>query len=157
MFTNRRTLVAGVLTLVICSAVNAAPLRRYKPVDICGTIVERSWVPAEFRRGRPGFSGSLGHDRTFPAHVRVVLENYTGIDAATAHRINRTLGFADATMPQPPGAPQRLLLLLPTDDRALLAGVNRLCVEGFGITGDEGGTWTHYQRIVALPTERRVP
>ena len=157
MFTNRRTLIAALLTLLICPALNAAPLRRYPPVDICGTIIEQSWVPAEFRRGRPGFSGSLGHDRTFPAHMRLVLENYTGIDAATAHRINRTLGFADSTTPNPQGAPRRILLLLPTDNRTLLAGINRLCVEGFAITGDEGGTWTHYQRILPPPTERRAP
>jgi hypothetical protein len=129
--------------VVVASFAKAAPLPPFAPVDICGTIVERLWVPSEFRHGQPGFSGSLGHDRVIPAHLRVVLADYAGVDAAVARRINTLLGYTP-----PSDAHQRVLLRLPTDDPNLLAGVRRVCVEGFAIRGDEGGTWTSYRRAV---------
>ena len=122
----------------------AAPLRPFAPVDICGRIVEQSFQPSETRPGRPGLSGSLGRDRTFPAHLRVIINDYAGIDAATARRINAALGFTDLAE-----RPTQVLLRLPTDNPTLLAGVSRICVEGFRITGDEGGTWTQARRVIA--------
>lgn len=128
--------------VILASTAEAAPLPPFPPVNICGVIIEQSWIPIESVPGRPGFSGSLGHDRTFPAHVRIVLENYTGIDAMVARRIN---GFLSATELSDMN---RLALRLPTDNPELLRGVHRLCIEGFAIRGDEGGTWTTYRRLV---------
>lgn len=128
--------------VIMVSTAEAAPLPPFPPVNICGVIIEQSWIPTESVPGRPGFSGSLGHDRTFPAHVRIVLENYTGIDATVAGRIN---GFLSAAELSEMG---RLALRLPTDNPELLRGVHRLCIEGFTIRGDEGGTWTTYRRLV---------
>jgi hypothetical protein len=127
--------------VIMVSTAEAAPLPPSPPVDVCGVIVEQSWVPAESLPGQKGFSGSLGHDRTFPAHLRIVLENYTGIDATVARRIN---GFLNVT-----GLSEmnRLALRLPTDNPELLRDVRRLCIEGFTIRGDEGGTWTTYRRL----------
>lgn len=130
----------------LATAAAAAPLPPFRPVDICGAVVERVWVPAEIRRGQPGMSGSLGRDRTFPAHLRLVLESYTGIDAVTARRINFLLGAGAGR-----GDPQRLQIHPPTDDPAWLTGVRRICVEGFSISGDEGGTWTSFRRATAAP------
>jgi len=144
---SARTLVALTMSISIISIAAAAPLPPFQPVNICGTIVEQAWVPTETQPGRPGFSGSLGHDRTFPAHLRIILEAYSGIDATTAQRINYWLGFSQ----QPSEAPKRLLLWLPTDNPALLTSVRRLCVEGFSIRGDEGGTWTSFRQVVPAP------
>jgi hypothetical protein len=130
--------------VVIISAAEAAPLPPFPPVNICGVIVEQSWIPTEFAQGRPGFSGSLGHDRTFPAHVRIILENYTGIDATIAKTINGFLSVTELS------EMKRVLLLLPTDNPELLRGFHRLCIEGFTIRGDEGGTWTTYRRMVPI-------
>ncbi len=132
----------AVAAAVMVSTAEAAPLPPFPEVNVCGEIVEQSWIPSRFVPGRPGFSGSLGHDRTFPAHFRIVLENYTGIDATVARRINGFLSIVELS------ELNRLALLLPTDNPELLRGVHRLCIEGFSIRGDEGGTWTTYRRLV---------
>lgn len=134
-------LVAAAAGIMVSTA-GAAPLPPFPPVDVCGVIVEQSWVPAESVPGQKGFSGSLGHDRTFPAHLRIVLENYTGIDATVARRINGFLSVTELS------EMNRLALRLPTDNPELLRGVPRLCIEGFTIRGDEGGTWTTYRRLI---------
>ena len=141
--------VSTLFTPLAAGVAGAAPLPPFEPVDVCGTIVSRAWVPARRVPGVAGASGSLGRDREFPAHARVEIEPYRGIDGRTAARINALLGFA------PAGAPgnRRLLLLLPTDDPALLDGRTSICVVGFRISGDEGGTWTSYARLVPDPVE----
>ena len=133
--------------VIMVSTAEAAPLPPFPPVNVCGVIVEQSWVPAESVRGQKGFSGSLGHDRTFPAHLRIVLENYTGIDATVARRINGFLSVTELS------EMNRLALRLATDNPELLRGVHRLCIEGFTIRGDEGGTWTTYLRLVPASTD----
>lgn len=100
--------------VIMVSTAEAAPLPPFPPVNVCGVIVEQSWVPAESVRGQKGFLGSLGHDRTFPAHLRIVLENYTGIDATVARRINGFLSVTELT------EMNRLALRLPTDNPELL-------------------------------------
>lgn len=128
--------------IIAASTAEAAPLPPFPAVNVCGVVVEQSWSPSQSVPGRPGFSGSLGRDRTFPARLRIVLENYTGIDATVARRIN---GFLNATELS---EMNRLALLLPTDNPDLLRGVHRLCIEGFTVHGDEGGTWTAYRRLI---------
>jgi len=152
---GRRFLSAGIaaaaaLAALVTAAVSlgggsavAAPLPQFVPVDVCGEIVTQSWQPQRFVPAKPGFSGSLGRDRTFPARFRVVIENYRGIDAATAGRINGFLSFKPAEA----GARPRVVLLLPHADSRHLDGAVALCVEGFHISGDEGGTWTRYRSL----------
>jgi hypothetical protein len=134
--------LAVAAAVIIASAARTAPLPPFPPVNVCGVIVEKSWVPAESVPGQKGFSGSLGRDRTFPAHLRIVLENYTGIDATIARRINGFLSVTELS------EMNRVALRLPTDNPELLRGVHRLCIEGFTIRGDEGGTWTTYRQLV---------
>lgn len=125
----------------------AAPLPPFKPVDLCGTIVAQEWQPELRVPALPSASGTLGRDRTWPARFRVVLERYSGIDAATARRLNGHLGFSPADAGGTAAAPARVLLLLPHDDRRHLDGATALCVEGFWLWGDEGGTWTRYRSL----------
>jgi hypothetical protein len=136
---------AGLLVGAVLAAGGgrAAPLPPFAPVDICGAVVSWAWSPPVSVAAVPGASGTLGTERHFPARVRVEVERYTGIDDATAVRINRLLGAAE-TEARPAA---RLLLILPATDPALLAGVGSLCVRGFRVWGDEGGTWTGYQAL----------
>lgn len=46
---------------------------QYGPLTIEGTIEKVSWIPAEFKIGIPGMSGSLGDNRIMPAHYKVNL------------------------------------------------------------------------------------
>lgn len=133
--------------LLVARDGRAAPLPGFAPVDVCGVIRSYDWSPATVVPPRPGASGTLGQERHFPARFRVVIERYTGIDDATATRINRLLGLAEN---QDAGS-TRLLLLLPGEDAALLAGIRSLCVRGFRIWGDEGGTWTGFRALELDP------
>jgi len=137
----------GLCLLAFAPWVGAAPLPPFTPVDLCGTVVSHEWQPARFVLGKPGYSGSLGRDRTFPARFRVVLENYRGIDAAAALRINGYLGLPPAQAGAGVSGPARVVLLLPHADPRFLDGAASICVEGVHIGGDEGGTWTRYRTL----------
>ncbi len=144
MIRTLRTIAVGVATLLLATRAEAAPIPPIGPLDLCGEVAMQSWEPERFVAGKPGFSGSLGRDRTFPARFRVVLRNYRGVDAATAGRINGYLSMR----PEERGAGEpRVVLLLPHADARFLDGAVSLCVEGFHISGDEGGTWTRYRTL----------
>lgn len=134
--------MAGAL---LAFAANGAPLPTFDPVNVCGELVLHRWVPERFVRGRPGFTGSLGHDRTFPASHRVVLRNYQGIDTAMASRINQLLSIT--AVERGAGAEARVVLLLPHANPHLLDHAASICVEAFQISGDEGGTWTRFRTL----------
>lgn len=134
--------MAGALLVAVA---NGAPLPAFDPVNVCGDLVSHRWVPERFVRGRPGYSGSLGHDRTFPASHRVVLRNYQGIDTAMASRINQLLSITSAESGA--GAEARVVLLLPHADPRHLDHAASICVEAFQISGDEGGTWTRFRTL----------
>jgi hypothetical protein len=138
------TIAAGAVVLLLAANAEAAPIPPLGPLDLCGDVVSQSWQPERFVAGKPGFSGSLGRDRTFPARFRVVLQNYRGIDPATAGRINGYLSIRPEERGD--GAP-RVVLLLSHANARFLDGVVSLCVEGFHISGDEGGTWTRYRTL----------
>ena len=129
-----------VVLLLVGRPTYSAPLPPFDPVDICGEVVSLTWSEAIEVPGKPGFSGSLGHDHAFPARFRVELARYTGIDAGTAALINGMLDFVNP-------AGDRLLVLIDSPDRHLLDTAGSLCVTGYTIQGDEGGTWTHYDRL----------
>jgi hypothetical protein len=144
----RRSALAILATLLVVGHGQAAPLPPFPPVDICGDIVSTSWKPGFELPGKPGFSGSLGHDRAFPARFNVVIEHYSGIDARAAARINGLLSF-DAG--QAGGDPSQLLLIIASPDPDLLTRARSLCVYGYTIRGDEGGTWTSHRTLVVNP------
>lgn len=125
-------------------AAEAAPLSPFGPVDICGEVVSSQWREARVVAGRPGFSGSLGHDRTFPARFGVVLRNQRGLDPARVTWVNGALGGAAGSPDVPAGG---LVILVNSDDPKLLDGARALCVDAFVIRGDEGGTWVRHGAV----------
>jgi hypothetical protein len=136
---SRLVLIAGLIALAAGRA-GAAPLPPFAPVDVCGAVAAYSWSDRIEMPGQPGFSGSLGHDRVFPARFTVELTDHTGIGSRTAALINGLLSFAS-----PDG--RRLGLLVDSTDPHLLDHATRICVTGYTISGDEGGTWTHYDGL----------
>jgi hypothetical protein len=139
-----RGTIAATLALLVTTTAPAAPIPEIGPVDVCGDVVSQAWEAARTEPGRPGLSGTLGHDRAFPALFRVILTKYRGIDGATARQINEYLGHrvGDAE-----GAPASLMVWLPHADPRHLDGAVSVCIEGFHVVGDEGGTWTRYRTL----------
>ena len=138
------SIAAAFAAATLAAHVEAAPIHPLGPLDICGDVAMQNWEPERFVRGKPGFSGSLGRDRTFPARFRVVLRNYRGVDAALAARINGILSMH----PEERGAGEpRVVLLVTHADARFLEGAASLCVEGYQIRGDEGGTWTYHRTL----------
>ena len=90
-------------------------------------------------------SGTLGIDRRIPAQFRVVIEQLTGISAALAAQANEALSFRGGA------PPTRLALQLNSNDPQLLTGVQTLCVRGYRVEGDEGGTWTTFRALIRNP------
>ena len=149
----KNVLLIGLFIYLICSSASAAPLPPFEPVNITGTIMMKEWFPETRVKGIPGMSGSAGRDRTFPSHFKVILENYEGIDTATARRINFLLGFSNGCS-EPSEKPKHLLLKLPHQDKFFLDQAVRIRVRGYKITGDEGGTWTSYEKIEILSKQK---
>lgn len=129
-----------VLSIATGGVAPAAPLPPFAPVDLCGDIVWHTWTAEQQIPGQAGFSGSLGHDRVFPARFRVLVRHYNGIDAETARFINGLLSHSGA-------AQDEVMLLLNSQDPHLLDDATSLCVRQFVIHGDEGGTWTDYRDL----------
>ena len=144
-----RTIGGATLALLLGASVPslAAPLPPAGPVDLCGTIVSAKWEPARTVRGIPGMSGTAGHDRTFPAQFTILLEAVTGADANTARNINIAFGLYGADARETPAGPQRVRLGLNHDDSHLLDGAVSLCIQGYSVRGDEGGTWTEHKAV----------
>lgn len=144
---GRISLSAAVLGLLGCagSAV-AAPLPPVPPVDVCGKVRSAKWLPPETRPAVPGMSGSAGRQRSWPGRFVVVLGATRGIVRSRKEQINRLL----LTSRDGGGValrPGQLLLVLPDEDPALLKRSDRICVTGFTVSGDEGGTWTRYEKL----------
>lgn len=140
-----RRLAPALAVAAILSAAPAkgAPLPAFEPVDLCGSAGVVTWLDPLYLPAVPGMSGSAGHGRKWPGRFVILLHKTSGISAAQVAQINGLLSSApDAAALS--GVPGDLILVLPHRDRgALTAGV-RLCVYGFDISGDEGGTWTDY-------------
>ena len=149
----KNVLLIGLFIYSICSIVSAAPLPPFEPVNITGTIMMKEWFPETKVKGIPGMSGSAGRDRTFPSHFKVILENYEGIDITTARRINFLLEFSSGCS-ESPDKPKQLFLKLPHQDKFFLDQAVRIRVRGYKITGDEGGTWTSYEKIEILSKQK---
>lgn len=143
---RRLAAASAVVTLLSATSAAGAPLPPFEPVDVCGSVGLVAWLEPSYLPPVPGMSGSAGHGRKWPGRFVVVLSEVGGISGAQVGQINGLLRSArDASALS--GAPGDLLLVLPhRDPGALRAGV-RLCVYGFRISGDEGGTWTDYDSL----------
>jgi hypothetical protein len=150
------SLAFGIPLVVGFTAVlSAAPLPPMKPVTIEGMIAKVQWSPDTKVKGRPGFSGSLGVDHTVPAHFRITLVNFQGVDAALGWRLNGIMSdpvAPDADREQRP--PYLVVQLNGNDPHALTPGM-RIRVREYVVSGDEGGTWTRFAKleIISKPTD----
>jgi len=133
---NRNRAVAALLLALTALPAPAAPLPPMEPVSFCGTVTDSTWVEQLDLLAWPGASGSLGHDRTVPAHMRLVLHDVSGIDAETAAQISFLVGIA----PDETGVVVRLDSPYPLRD--LTAA--RVCIKEYRVSGDEGITLTSY-------------
>jgi hypothetical protein len=136
-------LVSIIYALILFgSTLNAAPIRGQGPFDITGTISESAWVPEEFRKGRPGWSGSLRHDRVVPSHFVVKLVKYSGVPAESAVRITRYINYKAYGEGNPSGMPPFIILKINSKESKFLKKGMKIRVTGYTVRGDEGGTWT---------------
>jgi hypothetical protein len=121
-----------------------------------GSISQAQWSPDTKVKGRPGFSGSLGVDQTVPAHFRIKLADFSGLDKAVAWRINGIVSDPssnpNADRRQPP--PHLILQLNDKAPQALKPGM-RIRVPEYVVNGDEGETWTRFTKleIICKPAE----
>jgi hypothetical protein len=139
---NFHRAVATLLLALTATPAPAAPLSLMEPVSFCGTVVDSIWVAARDLPGLPGASGSLGHDRTVPAQMRLVLQDVSGIDADTAARISFLVGIA----PDETG----VVVLLESQYPLLRITAARVCIKDYTISGDEGITLTHHADLTVL-------
>jgi hypothetical protein len=128
----------------------AAPIPPAGPFDITGTISEVTWVPEEFRKGKPGWSGSLRHDRVIPSHFVVKLVNYSGVPKENAVRITRYIKYKAYGEGNPSGMPPFIILKINSKDSAFLKRGMKIRVAGYIVRGDEGGTWTSNSGVKIL-------
>lgn len=145
-----RALTVGLISVASTAALHAAPLPPMQPVTIEGTIAKLQWSPDTPVKGRPGFSGSLGVDRTIPAQLRITLVDFRGIEADLAWRINGIMSD-----PAPPDAdraklPAHLIVQLDNKDPHALVPGMRIRVHDYDVRGDEGGTWTRFTKLEIL-------
>ncbi|HKU98249.1 MAG TPA: hypothetical protein VJR58_23365, partial [Vineibacter sp.] len=74
-------------------------------------------------------------------------EAVSGADAGTARNINLAFGLYGEDARETPAGPQRVRLGLNHDDPHFLDGATSLCIEGYSVRGDEGGTWMEHQSV----------
>jgi hypothetical protein len=134
--------------LLLAGMIGAAPLPPMKPVTVTGTIVEAKWVAEREVKGSPGMSGSLGHDRKFPAHFIIGLKDLDGVTTEAAARMTGLLGSQSALSQGMKSAP--MVLLLNDDNKDHLKAEKRIRVTNYQVSGDEGGTWTKYDKVEIL-------
>ena len=138
---------AALALLVGSGPLSAAPLPPLPPVNICANILSAAWLPPRTAPATPRMSGSAGRERSWPGRFVVIVNNVRGVGPREIARINALL----ATSPDGGAAahlrPNLLLLVLASGDRSRLTGMKSLCVQGFTIRGDEGGTWTHHSGL----------
>ena len=123
----------------LLGSATAAPIPRTGPITLEGTIEDLRWSPEQSHKGMPKMSGSLAHDRTFPARYVVVLREITILDGHGGYGLAVDVAERKAT----------LLLAHPADDQFLRKGM-RIRVSGYEEGGDEGGTWSNHVSIEVL-------
>ena len=128
----------------------AAPIRPVGPVDVTGRVSEITWVPEQKVKGRPGMSGSLGHDRINPSHLLVTLIDYEGVNSEIAVTMTRYINWTALKGHEPQNRPSFILLKIYHTDKNFLKKGMKIRVVGYTVRGDEGGTWTSYTRVEIL-------
>ncbi len=124
--------------------VHAAPMPPVGPVTIEGTIQEIRWYPEKLVKGTPGMSGSAGKDRTFPARYVIRLTDVVLREPfqGNAAKFERTGGAT-------------VMLNHKADDQFLKKGM-RIILFNYRESGDEGGTWTSFDRLEVVNASRSM-
>ncbi|PKL46509.1 MAG: hypothetical protein CVV42_16205 [Candidatus Riflebacteria bacterium HGW-Riflebacteria-2] len=138
---KRFLLLIFMLSLAIL--LKASPMAPQPELDVEGLIAVIEWVPERTEKGVWGMSGSLGGDRTFPAHYFVEL-----VDCNVAVA-DGEIEPADGSMPWLKlGKQEKYSVSLnhPADDGFLKRGM-RIKISGYHTSGDEGGIWTTFRAI----------
>ena len=138
-----------VAVMIVCFAISgmAVPMAPQPELDIEGLIAVVEWVPEVTAKGVWGMSGSLGGDRTFPAHYKVEL-----VDCHVVLAEGEIEPPPDSLPGQKLGKQNNYSLTLnhPADDAFLKRGM-RIKILGYNVSGDEGGIWTTYRKIETEP------
>lgn len=142
----RNAAAASATMLLAATPVGAAPLPPLAPIDVCGTIRSAHWLPPRSLPAVPGMSGSAGHERHWPARLVVVLDQICGVSEPLRVRVNALLTTSHDGAGLRPQPGEIVLVLVGDEAEEMLAG-DSLCVTGFTVRGDEGGTWTHHDAI----------
>ena len=141
-------LLLGIIIIITDSQhSSAAPMPRIGPMTIKGKIESITWYPIKFRNGlytirngkRHYASGSLGHDRTIPAHYSIFLSGTT---------VHNEKG-ADPEYSFQSGTVIRIVINHPENDGLLKTGM-RITIYGYSVDRDEGGDWYGYEKIGIL-------
>ena len=103
------------------------------PIDLEGVIHQATWYPAQFIPAIPMMSGSLGQDRTIPAHYKLQFE---AVEVSDRAEYSRLLGYG-------------VMVSHAQDDGFLAAGM-RIRIHGLQMLGDEGGMQTFLDRVEVL-------
>jgi hypothetical protein len=125
----------------------AAPIRPVGPVDVTGTISGIEWYPETSVKGKPGMSGSAGHDRIRPAHFLLTLTDYDGVNAETALRMTRYLDWKAFSGREQKGKSSFILLKINHNDKNYLRKGMKIRVTGYTVRGNEVGTCTYYAGV----------
>jgi len=156
MTSQFRLYMFGIVIIGSTTAAFAAPLPPMDPVTIEGMISQLQWTPATKVKGRPGFSGSLGVDRTVPAHFRIKLVDFSGLEKDLAWQINGIMSdpSSNPNADRRQSPPHLILQLNDKDPQALKPGM-RIRVHEYIVNGDEGGTWTRFKKleVISKPAE----
>ncbi len=144
------SLIALAVHLTAAFTALAAPIPSLGPVDVRGTVSDVRWLPDTMIKGVPGMSGSAGKDRTVAAHFIVTLADFTGIDAATAITMTRYLDWYALKDQGSKQNPPFILLKINQDDKNYLRKGMNIKVSDYKIRGDEGGTWTSFNKVDIL-------
>lgn len=135
------------MLFLTAGGVKAAPLPPMPAVTLTGVIEKVVWVDARKVKGKPGFSGSLGRDRVFPAHYVVTLRDYTLPKSVAVGRLNNLVGARTAKADDPSVTPPRLTVWINSGERGQLQPGMRIRLKRYVITGDEGGTWVEHDPV----------
>ncbi|EKD83434.1 MAG: hypothetical protein ACD_39C00682G0002 [uncultured bacterium] len=134
-------------SLIFAVSVIASPMPPQPELDIEGLVAVVEWVPEATEKGVWGMSGSLGSDRTFPAHYKVEL-----VDCNVALAEGEIDPDQDALPVAKLGKQEKYSVTLnhPANDGLIKRGM-RVKVLGYNVSGDEGGIWTTYKKIETEP------
>ena len=136
-----RYVMICILSLTMIACAMASQIEPRPELDIEGLIAVVEWVPERTEKGEPGMSGSLGCDRTFPAHYAVEL-----VDCTVTLAEGESESSAGSMSKPKLGKTEKYSLTLnyPADDGYFKRGM-RVNIKGYKVSGDEGGIWTSYR------------